>query len=209
MSDEDVPNMTQAVVVKGLTKRFGDRTAVDSLDFEVPARSIAGFIGPNGAGKTTTLRTLVGLLKPSSGEGAVLGMPLDHPERYLARVGALVEGPGFYAGLSGERNLHVLAAAAGLDPKPIPELLERVGLAGRGRDPYKTYSLGMKQRLGIAAALLGNPELLILDEPANGLDPRACATCAYCFSRYARKDTRFSCRRICSANSSRSATGSL
>jgi ABC-2 type transport system ATP-binding protein len=161
-----------AIVVNGLTKRFGDKVAVEALDFEVPTGSLAGFVGPNGAGKTTTLRMLVGLLRPSSGEGNVLGEPLTMAARYLPRVGALIEAPGFYAGLSGTRNLEVLAAAAGLDAEPIPDLLDRVGLADRGRDPYRTYSLGMKQRLSIAAALLGEPELLILDEPANGLDPQ-------------------------------------
>jgi ABC-2 type transport system ATP-binding protein len=161
-----------AVVVEGLTKRFGERAAVGDLDFDVPAGSLTGFIGPNGAGKTTTLRMLVGLVSPTAGGGEVLGQPLTSPERYLSRVGALIEAPGFYPGLSGEHNLRVLAAAAGLDATSIPQLLDRVGLAGRGGDAYKAYSLGMKQRLGIAAALLGDPELLILDEPANGLDPQ-------------------------------------
>jgi ABC-2 type transport system ATP-binding protein len=160
-----------AVAVEGLIKRFGGRAAVADLDFEIPAGTLAGFIGPNGAGKTTTLRMLVGLLRPTAGRGEVLGHPLTKPERYLSNVGALIEAPGFYPGLSGEHNLRVLAAAAGLDPEPISHLLERVGLEERARDPYKTYSLGMKQRLGIAAALLGDPEFLILDEPSNGLDP--------------------------------------
>jgi len=164
--------MNAAIVVHGLTKRFGQRAAVDDLDFEVPEGSLAGFIGPNVAGKTTTLRMLVGLLTPTAGGGDVLGQQLTKPERYLGRVGALIEAPGFYPGLTGEHNLRVLAAAAGLDAEPIPALLERVGLGKRAHDPYKTYSLGMKQRLGIAAALLGDPELLILDEPANGLDPQ-------------------------------------
>jgi ABC-2 type transport system ATP-binding protein len=163
--------MTTAVAVSGLTKRYGHRSAVEALEFEVPAGSLAGFIGPNGAGKTTTLRMLVGLVAPTSGVGQVLGQPLTDPSRYLARVGALIEGPAFYASLSGEHNLRVLAATAGIDKASIAALLERVGLADRADDPYKTYSLGMKQRLGIAAALLGDPELLILDEPANGLDP--------------------------------------
>ncbi len=163
--------MTSAIATTGLTKRYGQRTAVDGLDIEVPEGSLAGFIGPNGAGKTTTLRMLVGLVAPTRGGGTVLGVPLAAPRRYLGRVGALIEGPAFYAGLSGEHNLRVLAAAAGVAAGQIPALLERAGLADRADDPYKTYSLGMKQRLGIAAALLGDPELLILDEPANGLDP--------------------------------------
>jgi ABC-2 type transport system ATP-binding protein len=160
-----------AVIVRELTKRYGARTAVDRLDLEVPTGSLAGFIGPNGAGKTTTLRMLVGLVTPTSGGGEVLGQDMTEPERYLGRVGALIEGPAFYPGLSGQQNLRVLAAAGGLNHPDTPGLLARVGLNGRGDDAYKTYSLGMKQRLGIAAALLGDPELLILDEPANGLDP--------------------------------------
>jgi ABC-2 type transport system ATP-binding protein len=163
--------MTTAVAVNGLTKRYGHRVAVDELGFEVPTGSLAGFIGPNGAGKTTTLRMLVGLVAPTSGTGEMLDQPLTDPSRYLACVGALIEGPAFYPGLSGRHNLRVLAAAAGIETADIDALLARVGLRGRGDDPYKTYSLGMKQRLGIAAALLGDPELLLLDEPANGLDP--------------------------------------
>jgi ABC-2 type transport system ATP-binding protein len=161
-----------AVAVESLTKRFDDRVAVDDLAFEIPTGTLAGFVGPNGAGKTTTLRMLVGLLTPTTGGGEVLGQPLTKPKRYLRDVGALIESPGFYPGLSGEHNLRVLAAAARLDAKPILGLLARVGLAQRAHDKYKTYSLGMKQRLGIAAALLGDPELLILDEPSNGLDPQ-------------------------------------
>jgi ABC-2 type transport system ATP-binding protein len=160
-----------AVTVHELTKQYGARTAVDRLDLEVPTGSLAGFIGPNGAGKTTTLRMLVGLVAPSSGGGEVLGQSTSDPQRYLGRVGALIEGPAFYPGLSGEQNLRVFAAAAGLNHPDTAALLARVGLNGRGDDAYKTYSHGMKQRLGIAAALLGDPELLILDEPVNGLDP--------------------------------------
>jgi ABC-2 type transport system ATP-binding protein len=163
--------MTPAIETTGLTKRYGHRLAVDDLDLEVPQGALAGFIGPNGAGKTTTLRMLVGLVAPTAGAGAVLGAALGEPGRYLDRVGALIEGPAFYAGLSGAHNLRVLAAASDVAAGRIPSLLARVGLSDRAGDPYKTYSLGMKQRLGIAAALLGDPELLILDEPANGLDP--------------------------------------
>ncbi len=160
-----------AIETKGLTKCYGARTVVDGLDLEVPAGVIAGFVGPNGAGKTTTLRMLLGLVSPTAGEGRVLGVALTEPADYLPDVGALIESPAFYPGLSGQRNLAVQAALAGIDPGWIPAVLGRVGLGGRGTDPYKTYSLGMKQRLGIAAALLGEPALLILDEPANGLDP--------------------------------------
>jgi ABC-2 type transport system ATP-binding protein len=161
-----------ALSVTGLTKRFGDRTAVDHLDIELPAGVVAGFVGPNGAGKTTTMAMLLGLVRPTSGTGVVLGHPIDEPAAYLRRVGALIESPAFYPALSGGENLRMLAIVGGHDPDRIPALLELVGLAGRGDDPYRSYSLGMKQRLGIAAALLGEPELLILDEPANGLDPQ-------------------------------------
>jgi len=114
---------------------------------------------------------LLGLVTPTSGEGTVLGEPLSQPGAYLGRVGALIEGPAFYPALSGARNLAVLATAAGHDPAQIPALLDLVGLSARGDDPVRRYSFGMKQRLGIASALLGDPDLLILDEPINGLDP--------------------------------------
>jgi len=160
-----------AITVAGLTKDYGGRRAVDRLDVELPRGVVAGFIGPNGAGKTTTMAMLLGLVRPSAGTGEVLGVPLDEPARYLPRVGALIEGPALYAGLTGAENLRVLASMGGKDPSAIPDLLELVGLADRGDDRFKEYSLGMKQRLGIAGALLGDPELLILDEPTNGLDP--------------------------------------
>jgi ABC-2 type transport system ATP-binding protein len=155
----------------GLTKRYGSRTVVDGLDMQIPAGVVAGFIGPNGAGKTTTLRMLLGLVRPSAGGGQVLGLPLDRPAGFLPRVGALIESPAFYPSLSGIRNLQVQATLGGHDLARVPAVLERVGLAERGGDPYRTYSFGMKQRLGIAGALLGDPALLILDEPTNGLDP--------------------------------------
>jgi len=164
--------MTNAVSVSDLTKRYGDRTVVDRLSLELPRGVVAGFIGPNGAGKTTTMAMLLGLVRPSAGTGSVLGRPIDRPAAFLGDVGALIEVPAFYTSISGRRNLEVLAIAGGHDPVGIPQLLELVGLAGRGEDRYRSYSLGMKQRLGIAAALLGDPELLILDEPANGLDPQ-------------------------------------
>jgi ABC-2 type transport system ATP-binding protein len=160
-----------AVSLRGLTKRYGERAAVEDLTIEVPAGVVAGFVGPNGAGKTTTMAMLLGLVAPTMGSGTVLGEPLSEPAAYLGRVGALIEGPAFYPGLSGAQNLAVLATAAGHDPEQIPALLERVGLAARAADRVRRYSFGMKQRLGIAAALLGDPRLLILDEPINGLDP--------------------------------------
>ena len=160
-----------SISIHGLTKKYGSRLAVDSLDLEVPAGVTAGFIGPNGAGKTTTMSMLLGLVRPTSGTGTVLGHPLTDPSAYLHAVGALIEGPAFYPALTGRQNLTVLATLAGHDTNQIPDLLHHVGLDGRGDDRFGRYSLGMKQRLGIAAALLGDPALLILDEPANGLDP--------------------------------------
>jgi ABC-2 type transport system ATP-binding protein len=160
-----------AVSLRGLTKRYGDRVAVDGLTIDVPTGVVAGFVGPNGAGKTTMMAMLLGLVTPTAGTGTVLGTPLGDPAAYLGGVGALIEGPAFYPGLTGAQNLAVLATAAGRDRAEIPGLLERVGLAGRAHDRVRRYSFGMKQRLGIAAALLGDPRLLILDEPINGLDP--------------------------------------
>ena len=160
-----------ALSLRALTKRYGERVAVDGLTIDVPAGVVAGFVGPNGAGKTTTMAMLLGLVAPSGGDGTVLGEPLADPGAYLGRVGALIEGPAFYPALSGARNLEVLATAGGHDPAQIPRLLELVGLAERGDDRVRRYSFGMKQRLGIAGALIGDPRLLILDEPINGLDP--------------------------------------
>jgi len=160
-----------AVSTRGLTKRYGARTAVDALDLAIPAGAVAGFVGPNGAGKTTTMAMLLGLVAPTGGEGVVLGEALGDPRTFLPRVGALIETPAFYGGLTGAQNLAVVAAAGGRDAGEVGALLELVGLAERGGDRFRGYSLGMKQRLGIAAALLGDPELLILDEPLNGLDP--------------------------------------
>jgi ABC-2 type transport system ATP-binding protein len=144
---------------------------VDDLTLHIPTGAVAGFIGPNGAGKTTTMAMLLGLVHPSGGSGTVLGAPLSRPGAYLDRVGALIEGPGLWPGLSGTENLRVLATLAGQERSHIPDVLALVGLADRAGDRYGEYSLGMKQRLGIAAALLGDPELLVLDEPTNGLDP--------------------------------------
>jgi ABC-2 type transport system ATP-binding protein len=160
-----------ALRTESLTKRYGGRLAVDSLNLEVPAGAVAGFIGPNGAGKTTTMAMLLGLVAPTAGSGTVLGANLGDPASYLGRVGALIEAPAFWPGLSGVENLRVLATLGGHDPSRIPEVLTLVGLNARGGDRFGGYSFGMKQRLGIAAALLGDPELLVLDEPTNGLDP--------------------------------------
>ena len=161
-----------AIRTHALTKTFGSLTAVDGIDLDLPAGGVAGFVGPNGAGKSTTIRMLLGLVRPTSGTGEVLGHPITDPSAYLHRVGALIEAPAFYPTLSGQENLRVLATLGGHDRRRIPELLDLVGLGDRGRDTYKHYSLGMKQRLGIAAALLPDPDLLVLDEPTNGLDPQ-------------------------------------
>lgn len=164
----------QIVVTDTLTKRYGDRAAVDAVSLTVQQGEVYGFLGPNGAGKTTTLRMLLGLVRPSGGTAQVLGHPPGSPEA-LARTGALVEGPGFYPYLSGRANLRVLARYARLDDVSVEAALEQVDLAGRADDRFRSYSLGMKQRLGVAAALLGQPDLLILDEPTNGLDPAGMA----------------------------------
>ena len=163
------------VETRDLTKRYGSRiVAVDHLNLTVRRGEVYGFLGPNGAGKTTTLRMLLGLIRPTSGAASVLGRSPGHPES-LARVGALVESPAFYPYLSGRDNLRVIARYAGVPKKQIEEAFDLVDLTDRARDKFATYSLGMKQRLGVAAALLKDPELLILDEPTNGLDPAGMA----------------------------------
>ena len=160
-----------AVVTRGLTKRYGNRAAVADLGMTVQRGEVYGFLGPNGAGKTTTLRMLVGLIRPTSGSALVVGEEPGSAAE-LAKVGALIETPSFYPYLSGRDNLRVMARYGEVDDRRVDEVLGMVGLAGRGRDAFKTYSLGMKQRLGIGAALLKDPELLVLDEPTNGLDPQ-------------------------------------
>jgi ABC-2 type transport system ATP-binding protein len=165
------PRGPLAVSTSGLTKRFGDRTVVDDVALAIPAGSVCGFVGPNGAGKTTTIRMLLGLVRPTSGSGTILGGSLAAPATYLPRVGALIEAPAFYPQLSGRENLKVLARLGRLPLTAVDPVLERSGLGSRAGDRYRSYSLGMKQRLGIAAAMLAGPELLILDEPTNGLDP--------------------------------------
>jgi ABC-2 type transport system ATP-binding protein len=167
--DNDVGH-DHVVETHELTKRYGDRLAADRVSLTVRRGEVYGFLGPNGAGKTTTLRMILGLVRPTSGSAAVLGGPAGKPEA-IARVGALVEGPGFYPYLSGRDNLRVMARYRGLPESAADRALERVDLSTRGQDRFKSYSLGMKQRLGVASALMGDPDLVVLDEPTNGLDP--------------------------------------
>jgi ABC-2 type transport system ATP-binding protein len=155
---------------EGLSKSYGDIQAVCDVSLAVRPGEVYGFVGLNGAGKTTVMRMLLGLIRPTSGTARVLGRPLGDPGA-LARVGSLIEGPAFYPYLPGRANLRLLARYAGAPDDAVGKALDQVGLGARADSRYKTYSLGMKQRLGVAGALLGDPELLILDEPTNGLDP--------------------------------------
>ena len=162
----------RVIETRGLTKRYGTGVlAVDRLDLNVRHGEIYGFLGPNGAGKTTTLRMLVGLIKPTAGSAAVAGRAPGEPDG-LARIGSLVENPAFYPYLSGRDNMRVIARYGGVAESGIDQALDEVDLLPRAKDKYGTYSMGMRQRLGVAAALLKQPELLILDEPTNGLDPQ-------------------------------------
>jgi ABC-2 type transport system ATP-binding protein len=163
------------VQLRGLSKRYGDRTVVDALSFDVPAGAVTGFLGPNGAGKTTTLRMLVGLAQPTAGAALIDGRryaQLPHPRR---TVGALLEANGFHPGRRGRDHLRILADEAQLPKARVDLVLDEVGLTAAAHRRVRTYSLGMRQRLGLAGALLGDPGLLVLDEPANGLDPAGMA----------------------------------
>ena len=159
------------IEVRGLTKRYGSTVAVDDLSFSIPAGRITGFLGPNGAGKTTTLRALLGLVRPSAGEARVDGEPYRRLREPLRRVGAVLEADSFHPTRSGRNHLRVLALAAGIAVARVDEVLAEVELGGASRRKVGGYSLGMRQRLSVAGALLGEPGLLVLDEPANGLDP--------------------------------------
>jgi ABC-2 type transport system ATP-binding protein len=164
--------LTEPVVsVHALTKRFGDVVAVDDLTFSLEAGTVTGFLGPNGAGKTTTLRLLLGLARPTAGQALVFGRRFHELDSPPLRVGAVLESNDFHPGRSGRDHLRALALAAEIPSSRVDEVLELVELEAVAGRRVKTYSLGMRQRLGLAGALLGDPELLILDEPANGLDP--------------------------------------
>jgi ABC-2 type transport system ATP-binding protein len=174
---ESQPARERVISTSSLTKAFGSRVAVSDLQLEVLRGDVFGFLGPNGAGKTTTIRMLLGLIRPTAGNISLFGLnAATHRREILPRVGAIVEMPVFYPYLSGIDNLRIVAAASGMQPGKanqarIDEVLRQVDLETRGGDAYRQYSLGMKQRLAIAAALLTDPELILLDEPTNGLDP--------------------------------------
>jgi ABC-2 type transport system ATP-binding protein len=166
-----------AIEVRDLRKTYRrrfrrDQIAVAGIDLDVPTGVVYGFLGPNGSGKTTTIRCLLGLVRPDTGECRILGAnAASDLHTVIGRIGSIVETPTFFPGFSGRRNLELLAEAGGFSRSVVDPALERVGLAARGDDRFRTYSLGMKQRLGMAAALMKDPEVLVLDEPANGLDP--------------------------------------
>jgi ABC-2 type transport system ATP-binding protein len=159
------------IEVENLSKRFGKTQAVAGLSFRVEPGTITGFLGPNGAGKSTTLRSVLGLVHPDAGSAVVLGVPYRQLDRPLHRVGAVLEASEVHPGRTGRNHLRVLATAAGLPRSRVDEVLRLVELTAGGKRRVKGYSLGMRQRLGLAAAMLGDPEVLVLDEPANGLDP--------------------------------------
>lgn len=160
-----------SIQFNNLVKQYRDITAVAGLTASIDAGKITGFLGPNGAGKSTSLRCLLGLASATSGEALIEGMPYAELARPMAKVGAVLDSSGFNAALTATQNLKVMCAAAGLDAGRIPELLEMVDLTHAAHKRTKQYSLGMKQRLALAAALIGDPDILVLDEPANGLDP--------------------------------------
>ena len=171
-AEQPRPTTSEPVVdVRELSKRYGDVLAVDDVTFALQPGTITGFLGPNGAGKTTTLRLLLGLAQPTAGEALIFGHRYQELESPMLRVGAVLESSDFDPGRSGRNHLRALALATAIPRSRVEELLELVELQAAADRPARTYSLGMRQRLGLAGALLGDPELLLLDEPANGLDP--------------------------------------
>ncbi|MBT5431373.1 MAG: ATP-binding cassette domain-containing protein [Micrococcales bacterium] len=167
--------MNAVISFTGLVKTYGGQNAVDDLSASVNQGRITGFLGPNGAGKSTALRCLVGLAAPSSGSAQILGVPYRELENPLSKVGTVLDSRGFHPALTGRQNLRVAAAAASIPDARVDEVLEMVELSEAANKKMKKYSLGMKQRLALAGAILGDPEILILDEPANGLDPAGIA----------------------------------
>ncbi len=163
------------IEVRGLTKTFGAVTAVRDMSFTAPAGQVTGFLGPNGSGKTTTLRAALGLIRPTAGEALIGGVPYRHLAQPRRRVGALLEASGFHPGRRARNHLAVLAASCGVPGRRVDEVLDLVDLASAADRRVREFSLGMRQRLGLAAALLGDPQVLLLDEPANGLDPAGIA----------------------------------
>ncbi|HEX3923371.1 MAG TPA: ATP-binding cassette domain-containing protein [Streptosporangiaceae bacterium] len=161
--------------VRDLTKTFGAVTAVRAVTFTAPAGQVTGLLGPNGSGKTTTLRAALGLVRPTSGTALIGGVPYARLERPRRAVGAMLEATGFHPGRRARDHLRVLAAAAEVPDRRVDEVLDQVGLAGSAKRRVREFSLGMRQRLGLASALLGDPQVLLLDEPANGLDPAGMA----------------------------------
>jgi ABC-type multidrug transport system, ATPase component len=198
------------VETHGLTKRFGDRTVVRDVDLQVPRGVAFGYLGPNGAGKTTLIRVLLGLTRPNGGTMTLRGFPVPaRRAEALSRVGAIVDEPRFHGHLTGTENLAVVAAARGRETfARIPAALERVGLVHRAGDRVKTYSMGMRQRLGIARCLLADPELLILDEPMNGLDPAGILDFRNLIRALVGEGRTVCCRRTSSTRSRRRATTS-
>jgi ABC-2 type transport system ATP-binding protein len=171
VAEVNVSPRSAVVSCRALTKRYGDLVAVDGVTFALEPGTVTGFLGPNGAGKTTTLRLLLGLAEPTAGEALVFGRRYRELEQPIRRVGAVLESSDLHPARSGCDHLRALALAAGLPLSRVEEVLELVELTNAAKRRVRTYSLGMRQRLGLAAALLGDPELLVLDEPANGLDP--------------------------------------
>jgi ABC-2 type transport system ATP-binding protein len=167
--------MTTVIAFQNLVKRYGKQLAVADLSANVESGKITGFLGPNGAGKSTSLRCLVGLANPTSGQATIFGKPYQEIANPLSRVGTVLDSRGFHASLTGSQNLRVMAAAAGIANSRVDEVLALVELSDAADKRVKGYSLGMKQRLSLAGAILGDPEVLILDEPANGLDPAGIA----------------------------------
>ena len=193
----------------GLTKRYGRVMAVDGLSLNVPRGRIFGLLGPNGSGKTTLMSMLLGLVRPTAGNFTLFGQSPERGglDRELHRIGALIETPTFYPYLSGRNNLAYFQGISGRgETQELDSLLEQVGLGSRGGDKFQTYSLGMKQRLGLAYTLLGEPELLLLDEPTNGMDPAGMAEVRELIRDLAGENRTVSCRATCLTRWSRSAT---